>query len=85
MRELWGLNVLPSAHGTGLADLLLSELLGTDDCYLWVLRGNVRAAAFYTRHGFLPDGSTKPYPATGSIEERMVRRTRVGGPRGSAG
>jgi ribosomal protein S18 acetylase RimI-like enzyme len=71
--ELWALNVLASEHGTGLADLLLSELIGSDDCSLWVLRGNARAVAFYQRHGFVGDGGTKLHPPTGLTEERMVR------------
>ena len=71
--ELWGLNVLADQHGTGLADLLITELTGNRDCSLWVLRGNNRAVAFYRRHGFVPDGSTKPDPSTGAVEDRMVR------------
>jgi GNAT superfamily N-acetyltransferase len=71
--ELWRLNVLAEAHGTGLADLLMTELTGTQACYLWVLRGNARAAAFYARHGFVVDGGTKLHPPTGMTEERMVR------------
>jgi GNAT superfamily N-acetyltransferase len=71
--ELWAINVLPSEHGTGLADLLITELTGNRDCYLWVVRGNTRAIAFYRRHGFLADGGTKLHPPTGLTEERMVR------------
>lgn len=71
--ELWALNVLASEHGSGLADLLMAGLVGRRACSLWVLRGNVRATAFYRRHGFVSDGCTKPHPATGSTEERMVR------------
>jgi hypothetical protein len=32
--ELWAINVLASEHGTGLADLLITELTGNRDCYL---------------------------------------------------
>lgn len=71
--ELWALNVLASDHGTGLADLLIDALAGTGSCYLWVLRGNARAVAFYTRHGFVADGRTKLHPPTGLTEDRMVR------------
>lgn len=71
--ELWAINVLAAAHGTGLADLLIAELTGNRDSYLWVLRGNARAVAFYERHGFVPDGGEKPHPPTGLPEDRMVR------------
>jgi GNAT superfamily N-acetyltransferase len=71
--ELWALNVLASEHGTGLADLMMSELVGTRACHLWVLRGNARAVAFYTRHRFVADGGTKVHAPTGMTEDRMVR------------
>ena len=71
--ELWALNVLAEAHGTGLADLLMAELTGNGPCYLWVLRGNARAAAFYARHGFVLDGGTKVHAPTGKAEDRMLR------------
>ncbi len=71
--ELWALNVLSDAHGTGLADLMMAELIGGRDCTLWVLRGNDRAVAFYTRHGFTADGVTKVHEPTGRTEDRMVR------------
>lgn len=67
------LNVLAAHHGTGLADLLLAELVGERAAYLWVLDGNARAQAFYRRHGFAVDGATKPHPPTGTTELRMVR------------
>jgi GNAT superfamily N-acetyltransferase len=71
--ELWALNVLASEHGTGLADLMMSELIGTRACHLWVLRGNARAVSFYTRHRFVADGRTKLHVPTGITEDHMVR------------
>jgi GNAT superfamily N-acetyltransferase len=75
--ELWVVNVLAEHHGTGLATRLLDESLAAvadgAAASLWVLRGNARACAFYTRHGFAPDGTTKQHPGTGAIEERWVR------------
>ena len=75
--ELYAINVLAAHHGTGLADRLLVATLaaaGIDGALsLWVLRGNDRACAFYRRHGFAPDGTTKPHPGTGTTEERWVR------------
>ena len=71
--ELWAINVLAEAHGTGLADLLVEALLGDEPASLWVLEGNDRARAFYRRHGFEDDGATKPFTPTGALERRMVR------------
>ncbi len=71
--ELWAINVLASEHGTGLADLMMAELVDDRAAYLWVLDGNVRARSFYTRHGFAPDGATKEHPPTGALEVRLVR------------
>jgi L-amino acid N-acyltransferase YncA len=71
--ELWALNLLASEHGTGLADLMMSELIGARACHLWVLRGNARAVAFYTRHRFVADGVTAVHVPTGMTEDRMVR------------
>jgi GNAT superfamily N-acetyltransferase len=65
--------VLPSAQGTGLADLMMERLVGTEPASLWVLDGNVRAEAFYRRHGFARDGAEKQHPPTGTTEVRMVR------------
>lgn len=67
--ELWGIYALPSAWSSGVGHALLEaverELVdaGHSSAYLWVLDGNERAAAFYTRHGWIEDGGTK-------VEER---------------
>jgi GNAT superfamily N-acetyltransferase len=50
--ELWAINVLASEHGTGLADLIMKDVVGERAAYLWVLRENERARAFYGRYGF---------------------------------
>ena len=50
--ELWAINVLAAHHGTGIADLLMEQLVGVEPASLWVLRGNERAMRFYARHGF---------------------------------
>ena len=71
--ELYAINVLRRAHGTGLADELMARVIGDRPAYLWVLEGNVRAAAFYRRHGFTDDGGRKPEPDTGVVEIRMSR------------
>lgn len=67
--ELWGIYAHPSAWSSGVGHALLEaverELVdaGHSTAYLWVLDGNVRAASFYTKHGWIDDGGTK-------IEER---------------
>jgi ribosomal protein S18 acetylase RimI-like enzyme len=71
--ELYAINILRRAHGTGLADELLTRAIGDRAAYLWVLEGNDRAIAFYRRHGFADEGGRKPEPGTGVVELRMVR------------
>lgn len=71
--ELYAINVLRRAHGTGLADDLMRHAIGDRAAYLWVLDGNERATAFYRRHGFADDGGRKPEPDTGAVEVRMAR------------
>jgi GNAT superfamily N-acetyltransferase len=71
--ELYAINVLRRAHGTGLADDLMAVAVGDRAAYLWVLEGNHRAQAFYERHGFSDEGGRKPEPDTGVVEIRMAR------------
>jgi ribosomal protein S18 acetylase RimI-like enzyme len=71
--ELYAINILRRAHGTGLADDLMAHAVGDRVAYLWVLEGNDRAIAFYRRHGFVDEGGRKPEPDTGGVEIRMAR------------
>ena len=71
-RELWALYVRASWWGTGTGRALLDTALGDDPAYLWVLAGNDRAARFYERQGFRPDGSALDEPEGRHL--RMVRR-----------
>lgn len=71
--ELYAINVLRRAHGTGLADDLMAVTIGDRAAYLWVLEGNARAQAFYRRYGFVDEGGRKPQPDTGVVEIRMSR------------
>jgi GNAT superfamily N-acetyltransferase len=71
--ELFAINVLAAAHGTGLADLMMAELVADRSTSLWVLDGNKRARAFYARYGFVPDGATTEHEPSGRIELRLVR------------
>lgn len=71
--ELYAINVLRRAHGTGIADDLMAVAVGDRAAYLWVLEGNDRAQAFYRRYGFVDEGGRKPEPDTGVVEIRMAR------------
>lgn len=71
--QLNALNVLPEHHGSGLAQRLVAEGLGTRAAYLWVARGNDRAVRFYQRQGFVLDG-TEQLDDDGMVELRMVRQ-----------
>lgn len=73
-RQVWFMYVVASAHGSGFGQSLLDEVLGGDAATLWVLDGNHRAIAFYTRNGFRPDGTRQPSGyEDGGDEIRMVR------------
>jgi ribosomal protein S18 acetylase RimI-like enzyme len=71
--ELYALNVLRRAHGTGLAADLVGHAISDRAAYLWVLEGNERAIAFYRKHGFTDEGGRKAEPDTGIMEIRMAR------------
>lgn len=74
-RALWGLYVGRDHHGTGLGARLLDDAIPPDEpAELWVFRGNGRAIAFYTRHGFVADGATFVDDRFPDLPEiRMVR------------
>jgi len=71
--ELAMIYLLDVAKGSGIADRLLETAIGDAPAYLWVLAGNERAQAFYRRHGFAPDGTTKVVGSARITEERWVR------------
>ncbi|WP_446664495.1 GNAT family N-acetyltransferase [Flexivirga sp. B27] len=72
-QELGALNVLAQFHGTGVARLLVDATLGDLPAYLWVVRQNLRAQAFYRKLGFSADGGTKRDDTLECDEIRMVR------------
>jgi len=72
--QLFALNLLPDARGTGVADLLMEALVGTRDAALWVASGNQRAVAFYRAYGFELDGTEQCDDQFGVTELRMLRR-----------
>lgn len=69
--ELWALYVRAARWGTGVGHALLSRSLGDRPAYLWVLRGNDRAIAFYRKHRFVEDGTERSDEY--GTELRMVR------------
>lgn len=80
-RELYAINLLSRAHGTGLAQRMLDAALGDQDASLWVVETNHRARAFYSRNGFVVDGATSAHAPSGASEVRMVRRRDSGSQR----
>ncbi|MBW4094276.1 MAG: GNAT family N-acetyltransferase [Acidobacteria bacterium] len=72
--QLWFIYLLASDQGSGAGQQLLETVLASSPASLWVLENNPRAVAFYTRNGFLPDGTRKPSGVeTAGDEIRMVR------------
>jgi GNAT superfamily N-acetyltransferase len=71
--ELYAIYVRRDWYGTGLGDRLLAAAIGKEPALLWVFEANARARAFYTRHGFRPDGARKDEPTFHQPEIRMVR------------
>lgn len=67
--ELSALYLDPARHGAGIGRALVDAALADAPAYLWVLRGNDRAIAFYERIGFAFDGT--------EIEERRADHVRV--------
>lgn len=74
-RYLSALFTMPGTHGTGLGAALLEAALPDGEAaYLWTMRENPRAVAFYRKHGFVPDGYTKTTTGWGDMDMlRMVR------------
>jgi GNAT superfamily N-acetyltransferase len=61
-------------HGSGTGQALLDAAVGDRPAYLWTAEDNPRALAFYTRNGFVPDGTRKIIPDWENMAAiRMVR------------
>jgi hypothetical protein len=71
--ELYAINVLTSEHGSGLAELMMAELVGDRPASLWVIDGNARARAFYRKYDFVADGAIKQNVPAGVAEIRLTR------------
>ena len=80
MGEIYALYVDPGRYHGGVGRLLMAEArrrlveAGFRAAVLWVLQGNDRAAAFYEREGWKPDGATREEQPYGILSE--VRRFR---------
>lgn len=72
-RQLYAIYLRAAWHGRGVADRLLADSLGPGPAHLWVFEDNLRARAFYARHGFRPDGAAAVDAWTGLREVRLVR------------
>jgi GNAT superfamily N-acetyltransferase len=71
--ELYAIYVRASQYGGGVGPRLLEAAIGDAPAYLWVFEANDRARGFYARHGFEPDGSSKPEPSFQEPEVRLRR------------
>lgn len=71
--EILSLNVAGKWHGRGVAQALMAEAVGDADAYLWVLRGNGRAIAFYRKIGFELDGTERYDDVWRCFDQRMQR------------
>ena len=74
-RELWALYVRASEYGTGLGTRLLDAVLPAGSAEVWVCEANPRARAFYSKHGFVPDGARHVFGGdlNHQAEIRLVR------------
>lgn len=74
-RELHAIYIRAERYGSGLAGALMDAVLEPDrSCSLWVFERNPRARAFYTRYGFVADGTGRAERFATATEIRMVRR-----------
>jgi GNAT superfamily N-acetyltransferase len=73
--QLYAINVVASAHGTGAGQALLDAAVGDSPAYLWAADDNPRAEAFYRRNGFARDGGVERQTFQGAemVTVRMVR------------
>jgi ribosomal protein S18 acetylase RimI-like enzyme len=85
--ELYSIYLLARAQGFGLGAAMVAAAIGESPAYLWVLEENLRAQAFYRRHGFQPDGRRGLLPPEWEAlpEMRMVRPGRDKTPTQGAG
>ena len=74
--EIIALYVLKDYYGKGIAQKLMKEALSTLDrfseIFLWVLKENQRAIAFYQKMGFTFDGQEKMLDLGKPIKEKRM-------------
>lgn len=76
-RHLYVLYSYRSMHGTGVGQDLLDAVIDPSvTTALWVADPNPRAQAFYSKNGFVADGTIKTDDYDGVREVRMVRQAR---------
>lgn len=76
-RHLYVLYAYRSMHGTGAGQGLFDAVIDPSvTTALWVADPNPRAQAFYSKNGFVPDGTVKTDEYDGVREVRMVRQAR---------
>lgn len=71
--ELHSLYVRRSHYGTGAGAALMTHAIGESAWFLWVFERNLRARAFYRRHGFADDGVSRVDAITIATQIRMTR------------
>ncbi|MFS4505820.1 N-acetyltransferase family protein [Clavibacter sp. Sh2141] len=73
--QLYAINVVASAHGSGAGQALLDAAVGDAPAYLWAADDNPRAESFYRRNGFARDGAEERQTFQGAemVTVRMVR------------
>ena len=72
--QLYAINVRQAYWGSGVAQRLHDRSVGDRPAFLWVLRDNPRARAFYERNGYRADGAERLEEDFGATIIRMVRR-----------
>jgi GNAT superfamily N-acetyltransferase len=83
--HVFSLYVDPDSQGAGVGGRLLAEAdrwfasEGLREATLWVFEANSRARAFYTRHGWHPDGGKRVEVEFGEPEIHLRRELDPGG------
>jgi len=72
-QEVKKLFVEPALQGSGIGEALLEYAISKSDVrFLWALEKNIRAIAFYQRHGFRVTTDKKPEEDTDECLVRLV-------------
>lgn len=72
--QLYLIYVAAAHHGGGAGQAMIDAVLGDRPAYLWVMKDNPRAQAFYRRNRFRSDGMEKGDPTAPAFRDaRMLR------------